>query len=125
MKPFDLEAAKRGEPLITRDGHQAWFVGVAPKEAGAALHQLAVWVDGEFTAYTLDGKFARPYSEESDLDLFMAPRTFTHWLNVWSEFGNIKSALFDNEIDAHQHTNELRYDEHTVLVAGRPIEWTA
>lgn len=26
MKPFDLEAAKRGEPIITRDGVEAHFV---------------------------------------------------------------------------------------------------
>lgn len=24
MKPFDLEAAKRGEPIMTRNGHEAW-----------------------------------------------------------------------------------------------------
>lgn len=30
-KPFDLEAAKRGEPLITRDGDKARFVAHVPE----------------------------------------------------------------------------------------------
>ena len=29
-RPFDLEAAKRGEPLVTRDGYEAKFIGVNP-----------------------------------------------------------------------------------------------
>ena len=34
MKPFDLEAAKRGEPIITRDGVEAHFI------AQPLLHRL-------------------------------------------------------------------------------------
>ena len=31
MKPFDLEAAKRGEPIICRDGTPAKFIAHVPE----------------------------------------------------------------------------------------------
>ena len=30
MKPFDLEAAKRGEPIVTRGGEAAKFIAHVP-----------------------------------------------------------------------------------------------
>jgi len=34
MKPFDLEAAKRGEPIVCRDGTPAKFVAHVPEKIG-------------------------------------------------------------------------------------------
>ena len=37
MKPFNLEAALRGEPCVTRNGEKAWVIGLAPKELPKVL----------------------------------------------------------------------------------------
>jgi len=43
MKPFDLEAAKRGEPIITRDGVEAHFVAHTDAD-GFAERYPHVWL---------------------------------------------------------------------------------
>lgn len=79
MKPFDLEAAKRGEPIQTRDGQSAKFIAHVPE---AQEHQRmvvffdgAVWVVGESGNF-YQNKFA------SNHDLFMSPRKRTVWVNL-------------------------------------------
>ena len=80
MKPFDLEAAKRGEPIQTRDGTPVKFIAHVPD---AQEHQRmvvffdgAVWVVGESGNF-YQNKFA------SNHDLFMSPRKRTLWVNLY------------------------------------------
>lgn len=72
MKPFDLEAAKRGEPLITRDGRPAKFVAYVPEADGS--HCVVVFIDGTKIPMILtkSGKFYDT-DVENGADLFMAP----------------------------------------------------
>ena len=45
MKPFDLEAAKAGAPIVTRDGRPAKFIAhVAEVHPN---HRLLVLIDGD------------------------------------------------------------------------------
>lgn len=71
MKPFDLEAAMRGEPIVTRDGREAKFVAYVP-EADVG-HRLIVFIEGAqcVTSLYKTGTYLDP--SVSDLDLFMAP----------------------------------------------------
>ena len=79
MKPFDLEAAQRGEPICTRDGREAKFIAHVPDLE--SLRNVIVVIDG--TVRTLredgciDGVVAYP------TDLFMAPKKRTVWVNVY------------------------------------------
>lgn len=74
MKPFDLELAKQGHPLITRDGHLARIVcfdRIDKKDNG---HLLALLLNKNKTwempvHYTNDGIVAR--YPNSQLDLFI------------------------------------------------------
>lgn len=69
MKPFDLEAAKAGAPLVTRDGRKAKFVAYVPEaEEG---HRLIAFVTGADTTvdYFDDGYYFN--SSVNDEDLFM------------------------------------------------------
>lgn len=69
MKPFDLEAAKRGEPIITRDGRKVKFVAHVPE---AKSEKLVCLVNGDLFLYLDDGSFV--FSKPpAPLDLFMAP----------------------------------------------------
>lgn len=71
MKPFDLEAAKRGEPIVTRDGRKARFVAHIP-EAPDAHKVIAFIEDGLPETFSSEGIF-HIASGKTSLDLFMAP----------------------------------------------------
>jgi hypothetical protein len=82
MKPFNLERAKAGDPVITRDGlkvrilcfDRKWFgedtiLGLASKNE--ELELPAIWnLSGE----SIDG---------SGDNLFMAPVKKEGWINIW------------------------------------------
>ena len=65
MKLFDLEAAKRGEPIVNRLGEKIYFVGM--KRNGDVVVEL---VTGETSQY-------------SRCRLYMAPKKRTVWVNLY------------------------------------------
>jgi endonuclease YncB( thermonuclease family) len=70
MKPFNLEAALRGEPVVTRDGRK---VNQVTKFDVAPGHDSVVAViDGRVLSFNGDGCYS---AVESQSDLFMAERT--------------------------------------------------
>ena len=81
MRPFDLEAAKAGAPLVTRDGRPAKFIA----HVGEAhpSQRLLVLIDGVVLTKFENGKYASSPAHVSDNDLFMAPKTRTVWLNLY------------------------------------------
>lgn len=125
MKPFDLEAAKRGEPIMTRDGGRAVFIGMAPEDFGVDQPVVA-WVEGfeEPGKHFTDGRYYK--NEESDIDLFMAPRKHKRWLIVYRNVslgGQIEADLCSSETDCNTATDKLRDKGHTILSSGQRIEW--
>ena len=83
MKPFDLEAAKAGAPLVTRDGRPAKFIAHV-----AEAHQnqrLLVLIDGDIHIRFEDGSYLGRGGRggETNNDLFMAPVKRTVWVNLY------------------------------------------
>lgn len=81
MKPFDLEAAKRGDPIVCRDGTPAKFIAHVPEaHAGGRVISLVgdvIYFSHESGRQWLDCV--------RDVDLFMAPKKRTIWINAyWS-----------------------------------------
>ena len=70
MKPFDLEAFKKGQKALTRDGRVATFVGVC--ENCGPWHRLFAHIKGETLArnYFGDGTYANQL-EPHCLDLVL------------------------------------------------------
>lgn len=78
LKPFDLERALAGDPVITRDGRSVqeihhfkydkseWCVGVV--------------IDGGYWRYCMDGSTCRAYNSPEGRDLFMAPIEKEYWI---------------------------------------------
>lgn len=81
-KPFDLEAAKAGAKLVTRDGRLARFLAHVP-EAGEA-HRVIAYIDGddESLQFCENGYF-RIGGAETTLDLFLAAETKTIYVNLY------------------------------------------
>lgn len=82
MKPFNLERALAGDPVITRDGRKVLKVldGRHPKVN--QYYQIFALIEGDlvYTTYSVSGAY-RQGSEERQ-DLFMAPKKREGWVNV-------------------------------------------
>ena len=81
MKPFDLEAAKAGAPLVTRDGQPAKFI--AHVAEAHPSQRLLVLIDGAVHAKFESGKHASSQNNVFKSDLFMAPVKRTVWANLY------------------------------------------
>lgn len=80
MKPFNLEEAKAGKPLVTRAGYPVEFIGISKthKQPLICVH------DGCEEAYNLDGTYFNYTPRKvSSLDLCMAPTNREGWVNVY------------------------------------------
>jgi len=89
MKPFDLEAAKRGEPIVTWDGREVFFVGVSKGSRPVVVCDSA----GNLTRLLPDGYYTTNGVHINDI--FMAPKKQTVWVNFYkSDDGHIWSNTF-------------------------------
>lgn len=82
-RPFALEAAKRGEPLVTRDGRSAKFVAYVPE---AEKFSVVAFVEGASGVGTFanNGRYHADRCDDSVNDLFMAPKPKrTVWVNFY------------------------------------------
>jgi hypothetical protein len=126
MKPFDLEAAKRGDPLVTRDGRKAQFIAHAPK--AASMYRVVALIEAEEMPY-LFGENGHFREGSIVHDLFMAPKKRTVFVQVFdkeTEHSPTKSGepslhavAFDSESDARDNERRTMWG---VLVAALPVE---
>lgn len=77
MKQFNLEQAKQGKPVCTRDGRD---VEILKWDLSERLPIVAV-VDKEVYTYTNEGLFS-VLLPDCDLDLFMKSEKKEGWVNV-------------------------------------------
>lgn len=90
-RPFDLEAAKRGEAIQTRDGRKARFVAFVPEASEG--HRVLAIIEGEENARSFfeSGYYYRaPRVDPTDLSMASKPKR-TVWQNVYQH---------DNEAEA-------------------------
>jgi hypothetical protein len=80
MKPFDLEAAKRGDPIVCRDGRPAKFIAHVPE---ARLGSVVALVDDRVCTYYENGLMDEHEVMFYSYTLFMAPKTRTVWVNFF------------------------------------------
>jgi len=119
MKPFNLEAAKAGKPLVTRDGRSVKYV-LCVDEA-TCLDKLIVLLDrgGGLNAilrYPTNGRYA-----DSKYDLFMAPTKKTYWANVYRSNGfTFITNLYSEAIDAANEAGKM--DKSCVLLKTISVE---
>ena len=108
MKPFDLEAAKRGEPIVNRDGAPVTFVAHVP-EAVPASRVIVLCDNGVIQTLYENGIFYSP-TREDFRDIFMAPKKRTVWVNLYKEAYNpINSAFwYSSEKMADMATSDQR-----------------
>lgn len=86
MKPFNLEAAKAGAKLVTRDGREVEFFAHFPT-VPSSDENIRFAVNGRIFSCDEGGFYCGPF-DESNYDLFMAPVTRTVYVNLYpKEYG--------------------------------------
>lgn len=86
MKPFNLEAAKAGKPVCTRDGRKARIISF--DRHGEDCPIIALVVDSknaeceEVIDYTLDGICNENIINHNKYDLMMLPEKKEGWINL-------------------------------------------
>ena len=87
LKPFNLEAAKDGKPVCTRNGRKARIICFDAKGTHPIIALVSdPNIEGEETpfCYTNDGFYNNPNCE-SYHDLMMLPEKKEGWVNVYKE----------------------------------------
>ena len=124
MKPFNLEQAKAGAPVCTRDGQPARIVCYAMKGHKnypiLALVERSVGVES-ILRYALNGHHSLDYG--SGIDLMMASVKREGWVNLYTCHSGATAtgqcALYQSEKEARSQIVE----GFGVYVATVKIEW--
>ena len=93
LKEFDLEAAKLGKPVCTRDGRKARII-CFDRNSNKPIVALITTNDREYlTEYYCDGRISHNNSESNDL--MMLPVKKEGWINVYKElcYGTKEEAI--------------------------------
>lgn len=87
LKPFDIQKAREGKPVCTRDGHKARIICFDRKFYYDGYNYPIVAMvndnDNELVhAYTQDGLLVE--NGECELDLMMLPERKEGWMNIYT-----------------------------------------
>lgn len=85
MKPFDLERALAGDPVITRGGEEVDEIFFSEKSG--VHHPVLAHIKGHFgfKAFYKDGRHCGEQVREGKYDLFMAPKITRMWINIYRD----------------------------------------
>lgn len=112
LKPFDLEAAKAGKPVCTRDGRKARII-CFDKKAVRPIVVLVEGVNGTEVAisYRLDGRRGDNCLEASD-DLMMLPEKKEGWINIYKGGKLDADYLYPSKADAVENIFQPMEDNY-------------
>lgn len=122
LKEFDLEAAKAGKPVCTRDGRKARIICF--DRHGEDRPIIALVVDSknaeceEVIDYTLDGICNENIINHNKYDLMMLTRKKEGWVNIYKDFEDTVCCVYPTEKEALED-GETEKDYITTI----KIEW--
>lgn len=122
LKPFDLEAAKAGKPVCTRDGRKVRIISF--DRHGEDCPIIALVVDSknaeceEVIDYTLDGICNENIINHNKYDLMMLTRKKEGWVNIYKDFEDTVCCVYPTEKEALED-GETEKDYITTI----KIEW--
>ena len=85
LKPFDLETAKAGKPVCTRDGRKARIICFDMNSFNNHIIVALITEENEtesIYSYTSDGKWKETKTEN---DLMMLPEKKEEWINIYED----------------------------------------
>lgn len=126
MKSFDIELAKQGHPVQTREGSPVRIicydkVSLQDFPIVALVRHIGKHSqDEKIGLYTVNGK-ANHGNKESELDLVMAPTKKEGWVNIYKGIGDspYTGNIYPSEEEAIEHIS----DYGDIHLATEKIEW--
>ena len=121
MKPFDLEQAKAGAPVITRDGRNARILSFDlcnryyPMVAAFTDSDGDEWVN----VHTNEGKCLM--DKDSPNDLFMAPVKREGWVNLYPP--TMSSGVLARATSVYATKGQAEVNASPTRIACIRIEW--
>lgn len=79
MKPFNLQEALAGKPVVTRDGRKV--TEIYHFKTGTSVYSVHACIDGCIREYTQRGTYYET-GNGSDFDLFMEEPVVEGWVNI-------------------------------------------
>lgn len=121
LKPFDIQKAREGKPVCTRDGKKARIICFDYKGDANDYPILAListsnlsGVPSEIIAkYTEDGRYAKYNSAENGVDLMMLPEKKEGWVNIYE----------DMRIYASKEEAKIGISPERKYITTTKIEW--
>lgn len=111
LKPFNIQKAREGKPICTRDGRKARIICF---DAKCNLPIIALITqpggDESLVGYKSNGKLM--YLNEPDCDLMMLPEKKEGWVNIYDD-----TPIYDTKEEALNRRSEIRGYIDTVKVS--------
>lgn len=100
MKPFDIELAKQGKPVCTRDGRKARIICFDRQHESNIVVLITEENEEYVCTYNSDGSFHKGSTHKNDL--MMLPEKKEMWINIYKEATGLFSgiSLYDTEEEA-------------------------
>lgn len=110
MKEFNLEEAKAGKAVSTRNGRPARIICFDRKHNYYPIVALLTKSDGceEYISYTIDGRFSDNSTKDS-YDLMMVGEKKEGWINIYSN--RTRSYIFDTKEKAIANIANMHSDK--------------
>ena len=125
LKPFDLEAARNGKPVCTRDGRKARIICFDANDERPIIALLEFECENgdhveKIESYYKDGKL---YEEsEWSNDLMMLPEKKEGWLNIYKTDNDKFAALVGSDY-LYKTEKEAKIEADPRVLATVKIEW--
>jgi len=103
MKPFNLEKALAGEPVITRYGRPVKIAGY--NEDASCGESVLGWLEGSSFSWARDGQYILQDCES--FDLFMAPTERKEWVILWTNTHGGRQSHVVNFLENAQEYKEF------------------
>ena len=118
LKPFDLNAAKSGRPVCTRDGRKARIICFDKEDIRPIVALIKSDKGGESAYYYYTNGMTLSNNYQSVHDLMMLPEKKEGWVNIYKsgECYNVGDFSFSKE-EIEQHKNQNNY------IATIKISW--
>ena len=123
LKPFDIQKAREGKPVCTRDGRKARIICFDRIDSTGCNLSIVALIQCEGTEvlqlYRDDGK----RGVKADLDLMMLPEKKEGWVNIYK--GDDKRvAIISNAYDTKEKAlNKIDEVLEATYITTRKIEW--
>ena len=120
LKPFDIQKAREGKPVCTRDGRKARIICFDTKGDPCPIIALVEENNIE-SAYHYDKNGQNAY-KKSEIDLMMLPEKKEGWVNVYNAdttFYFVEGMVYDTKEEAIKHINP----DNEIYITTVKVQW--